>query len=213
MYEELTPRASKIINTLAQEEARRLNHSQLTPEHILLGLIRDGEGIAIKSLVNLGVNLNQLRSDIELAVKKVGGTLLLGDVPPSPRIDRILKLSSIEARNLGHNYIGTEHLLLGILKEESGTAALILESKNISIDKVRNEILRLLGHTGIRRPTEKASVKTPTLDEFARDLTQLAKKNELDPVIGREVEIERVIQILSRRKKNNTVFIGVPGVG
>ncbi len=213
MFEDLTPRANKIIHILAQEEAKRLNHDQLTPEHILLGLIRDGDGIAVKALVNLGVDLNQLRSDIEVAIKKSGGTLLLGEVPPSPRIEKILKLSSLEARNLGHTYIGTEHLLLGILKEESGTAALILESKDINIEKVRNEILRLLGHTGIMKSKEKVSVKTPTLDEFGRDLTALAQKNELDPVIGREKEIERVIQILSRRKKNNPVLIGEPGVG
>jgi ATP-dependent Clp protease ATP-binding subunit ClpC len=213
MFEDLTPRANKIIHILAQEEAKRLNHDQLTPEHILLGLIRDGDGIAVKALVNLGVDLNQLRTDVELAVKKSGGTLLLGEVPPSPRIEKILKLSSLEARNLGHTYIGTEHLLLGILKEESGTAALILESKDINIDKVRNEILRLLGHTGIIKSKEKVSIKTPTLDEFGRDLTALAQKKELDPVIGREKEIERVIQILSRRKKNNPVLIGEPGVG
>ncbi len=211
--EDLTPRAHKIINILAQEEAKRLNHDQLTPEHILLGLIRDGDGIAVKALVNLGVNLDQLRTDIELAVKKTGGTLLLGDVPPSPRIEKVLKLSAYEARNLGHTYIGTEHLLLGILREESGTAALILESKDINIEKVRNEILRLLGHTGFVKPKEKKDVKTPNLDEFGRDLTQLARSKELDPVIGREKEIQRVIQILSRRKKNNPVLIGEPGVG
>ncbi len=213
MFEDLTPRANKIIHILAQEEAKRLNHDQLTPEHILLGLIRDGDGIAVKALVNLGVDLNQLRSDVEVAIKKSGGTLLLGEVPPSPRVEKILKLSSLEARNLGHTYIGTEHLLLGILKEESGTAALILESKDINIEKVRNEILQLLGHTGIMKSKEKISVKTPTLDEFGRDLTALAMKKELDPVIGRQNEIERVIQILSRRKKNNPVLIGEPGVG
>ena len=157
--EDLTPRAHKIINILAQEEAKRLNHDQLTPEHILLGLIRDGDGIAVKALLNLSVDLNQLRTDIELAVKKTGGTLLLGDVPPSPRIEKVLKLAAYEARNLGHTYIGTEHLLLGILREESGTAALILESKDINIDKVRNEILRLLGHTGFIKPKEKQVVK------------------------------------------------------
>ncbi len=213
MFEDLTPRANKIIHILAQEEAKRLNHDQLTPEHILLGLIRDGDGIAVKALVNLGVDLNQLRSDVEVAIKKSGGTLLLGEVPPSPRVEKILKLSSLEARNLGHTYIGTEHLLLGILKEESGTAALILESKDVNIEKVRNEILQLLGHTGIMKSKEKVSVKTPTLDEFGRDLTALAQKKELDPVIGRQNEIERVIQILSRRKKNNPVLIGEPGVG
>ncbi|MDH4128284.1 MAG: ATP-dependent Clp protease ATP-binding subunit [Spirochaetota bacterium] len=213
MFEDLTPRANKIIHILAQEEAKRLSHDQLTPEHILLGLVRDGDGIAVKALINLGVDLNQLRNDVEVAIKKSGSTLLLGEVPPSPRIEKILRLSSLEARNLGHTYIGTEHLLLGILKEESGTAALILESKDINIEKVRNEILRLLGHTGIMKSKDKVGIKTPTLDEFGRDLTVLAQKKELDPVIGREKEIERVIQILSRRKKNNPVLIGEPGVG
>ena len=155
MIEDLTPRANRVIYVLSQEEAKRLNHDQLTPEHMLLGLIRDGEGIAIKALVNLGVDLSQLRNDVETAVKKVSGTLLAGELPPSPRIEKILRLSAMEARNLGHNYIGTEHLLLGLLKEESGTAALILESRDISMDKVRNEILRLLGHAGITRPKEK----------------------------------------------------------
>lgn len=213
MFEDLTPRANKVIHILAQEEAKRLNHDQLTPEHVLLGLIRDGEGLGVKALVNLGVDLNQLRSDIELAVKKSGGTLLLGEVPPSPRIEKILKYSSMEARNLGHTFIGTEHLLLGILREQTGTAALILESKEITIDKLRNEILRLLGHSGIIKPKDKSAIKTPTLDEFGRDLTLLAKRKELDPVISREIEIDRVIQILSRRKKNNPVLIGEPGVG
>lgn len=213
MFEDLTPRANKIIHILAQEEAKRLNHDQLTPEHILLGLIRDGDGIAVKALVNLGVDLSQLRSEVEMTIKKSGGTLLLGEVPPSPRVERVLQLSSVEAKNLGHTYIGTEHLLLGLLKEESGTAALILESRDIHIDKVRNEILRLLGHIGMIRSREKVSVKTPVLDEFGRDLAALAIKRELDPVIGREKEIERVIQILSRRKKNNPVLIGEPGVG
>ncbi len=213
MYEDLTPRANKVINILAQQEAKRLNHDQLTPEHILLGLIRDGEGIAVKALLNLNVELNQLRSDIEIAVKKSGGTLLLGDVPHSPRVEKILKLSTMEARGLGHTYIGTEHLLLGILKEENGTAALILESKDINVDRVRNEILRLLGHTGMVKQKEKIPVKTPTLDEFGRDLTELARRHELDPVVGREKEIDRLIQILSRRKKNNPVLIGEPGVG
>lgn len=212
-YEDLTPRANKVINILAQEEAKRLNHEQLTPEHILLGLIRDGDGIAVKALLNLTVDLNQLRSDIELAVKKTGGTILLGDVPHSPRVEKVLKLSTMEARGLGHTYIGTEHLLLGILKEESGTAALILESKDINVDKVRNEILRLLGHTGMSKHKEKTPIKTPTLDEFGRDLTELAKNKELDPVVGRLNEIERLVQILSRRKKNNPVLIGEPGVG
>lgn len=212
-YEDLTPRANKIINILAQEEAKRLNHDQLTPEHILLGLIREGEGIAVKALINLNIELNQLRNDIELAVKKSGGTLLIGDVPHSSRVEKILKLSTMEARGLGHTYIGTEHLLLGILKEESGTAALILESKNVNVDKVRNEILKLLGHTSMSKHKDKAPVKTPTLDEFGRDLTELARRKELDPVVGRETEIERLIQILSRRKKNNPVLIGEPGVG
>ena len=214
MFEDLTPRANKIIYILAQEEAKRLNHDQLNPEHILLGLIRDGDGIAVKALINLGVDLNQLRTEIEMAVSKTSSTIFVGgEVPPSPRIKKILEFSSIEARTLGHTYIGTEHLLLGILREESGTGALILESKDVTLDKIRNEILKLLGQSGVSKPKQRITVKTPTLDEFGRDLTALARKGELDPVIGRHNEIERVIQILSRRKKNNPVLIGEPGVG
>ena len=213
MFEDLTPRANKIIHILAQEEAKRLNHDQLSPEHILLGLIRDGDGIAVKALVNLGINLSQLREELESAIRKNDNNLLIGEIPTSPRVDKILKLSSLEARNLSHTYIGTEHLLLGILKEENGTAALILESKSLNVEKIRNEILRLLGHAGSIRTKNKNHVKTPNLDEFGRDLMVLSYKKELDPVIGRKKEIERVIQILSRRKKNNPVLIGEPGVG
>jgi ATP-dependent Clp protease ATP-binding subunit ClpC len=217
MFEDLTPRANKIIYNLAQEEAKRLNHHQLYPEHILLGLIREGDGIAVKTLLNLGVDLNELRSEIESSMKKRGGTLLMGEVPPSPRIEKIMQLSAKESRFMGHNYIGTEHLLLGILREESGTATLILESKNITIDKLRHEILRLLGQSPPDFKTlqkdNRVQAKTPTLDEHSRDLTKLAQRGELDPVIGREKEIERVVQILCRRKKNNPVLIGEPGVG
>lgn len=213
MFEGLTPRAQKIIGLMAQEEARRLNHDRLLPEHILLGLLKHGQGIAIDTLKNLGVVLEDLQHDIEKAIRKSGEILMLGEVPPSPRIEKILRYSAEESKNLGHTYIGTEHLLLGILREDNSKAAMILESRGVKLDMVRNNILKLLGFGTMPKRSGGESVKTPTLDDFSRDLTEIARQGKLDPVIGRQKEIERVVQILSRRKKNNPVLIGEPGVG
>jgi ATP-dependent Clp protease ATP-binding subunit ClpC len=212
MFKGLTERAQRVINVLAQEEAKKLNHDKLMPEHILLGFIREGEGVAIKALVNLGIDLNVLREDIVSGTKKSGGILLLGDVPPSPRAQRVLELSADEARNMGHNYIGTEHLLLGILREGDSGILNAFDKQGIKVAAIRDEINRLLGtnKTGVKKKPDR---RTPTLDEFGRDLTALAKEKKLDPVIGRETEIKRVIQILCRRTKNNPVLIGEPGVG
>jgi len=212
MFKGLTERAQRVINVLAQEEAKKLNHDKLLPEHILLGLIRDGEGVAIKALINLSVDLQMLREDIIVNTKRSCGILLLGDVPPSNRAQRVLELSADEARSMGHNYIGTEHLLLGILREGNNTILNAFDKQGIKISSVREEINRLLGtnRTAIKKKIDK---RTPTLDEFGRDLTILAKENKLDPVIGREKEIKRIIQILCRRTKNNPVLIGEPGVG
>jgi ATP-dependent Clp protease ATP-binding subunit ClpC len=212
MFKGLTERAQRVINVLAQEEAKKLNHDKLMPEHILLGFIREGEGVAIKALVNLGIDLNVLREDIVSGTKKSGGILLLGDVPPSPRAQRVLELSADEARNMGHNYIGTEHLLLGILREGDSGILNAFDKQGIKVAAIRDEINRLLGtnQTGVKKKPDR---RTPTLDEFGRDLTALAKEKKLDPVIGRETEIKRVIQILCRRTKNNPVLIGEPGVG
>lgn len=212
MFKGLTERAQRVINILAQEEAKKLNHDKLLPEHILLGLIREGEGVAVKALINLGVDLNMLREDIIANTKKTGGILLLGDVPPSTRAQRVLELSADEARNMGHNYIGTEHLLLGLLREGDSRILSAFDKQGIKISNIREEINRLLGMNRIE-VKKKVDRRTPTLDEFGRDLTQLAKEKKLDPVIGRENEIKRVIQILCRRTKNNPVLIGEPGVG
>ena len=212
MFKGLTERAQRVINILAQEESKKLNHDKLLPEHILLGLIREGEGVAIKALINLGVDLNMLREDIIANTKRTGGILLLGDVPPSTRAQRVLELSADEARSMGHNYIGTEHLLLGLLREGDSGILNAFDKQGIKISNVREEINRLLG-TSKTDVKKKVDRRTPTLDEFGRDLTNLAKDKKLDPVIGREKEIKRVVQILCRRTKNNPVLIGEPGVG
>jgi ATP-dependent Clp protease ATP-binding subunit ClpC len=212
MFKGLTERAQRVINILAQEESKKLNHDKLLPEHILLGLIREGEGVAIKALINLGVDLNMLREDIIANTKRTGGILLLGDVPPSTRAQRVLELSADEARSMGHNYIGTEHLLLGLLREGDSGIMNAFDKQGIKISNVREEINRLLG-TSKTDVKKKVDRRTPTLDEFGRDLTSLAKEKKLDPVIGRAKEIKRVIQILCRRTKNNPVLIGEPGVG
>jgi len=212
MFKGLTERAQRVINILAQEEAKKLNHDKLLPEHILLGLIREGEGVAVKALINLGLDLNMLREDIVANTKRTGGVLLLGDVPPSSRAQRVLELSADEARNMNHNYIGTEHLLLGLLREGDSNILNAFDKQGIKISHVREEINRLLG-TNRAEIKKKVDRRTPTLDEFGRDLTALARDNNLDPVIGREKEIKRVIQILCRRTKNNPVLIGEPGVG
>jgi ATP-dependent Clp protease ATP-binding subunit ClpC len=213
MFEGLTPRAQKIIGLMAQEEAKRLNHDKLVPEHILLGLLKHGQGIAIDTLKNLGVDLEQLQRDIENSIRKSGEIFMLGEVPPSPRIEKVLRYSAEESKNLGHTYIGTEHLLLGVLREDNSKAAMILESRGVKLDKVRSSILKLLGFGTMPRSVSSETVKTPTLDDFSRDLTDIARQGKLDPVIGRQTEIDRVVQILSRRKKNNPVLIGEPGVG
>jgi len=212
MFKGLTERAQRVINILAQEESKKLNHDKLLPEHILLGLIREGEGVAIKALINLGIDMNMLREDVIANTKKTGGILLLGDVPPSTRAQRVLELSADEARSMGHNYIGTEHLLLGLLREGDSVILTAFEKQGIKIANVREEINRLLG-TDRTEVKKKVDRRTVTLDEFGRDLTSLAKENKLDPVIGRGKEIKRVIQILCRRTKNNPVLIGEPGVG
>ena len=211
MFNRFTERAKKVI-FLAREEARRLDHDYLGTEHILLGLIREGEGIGAATLQNLAIDLAQVRAEVEKAVGRGGGTLFLGQIPFTPRAKKVLELAVTEARNLGHNYIGTEHLLLGLIREAEGVAAQILTSLGADLGKVREEVSNLLGTKVSPEQVAKAS-QTPTLDRFGRDLTRLARDGELDPVINRQKEIERVIQILSRRTKNNPVLIGEAGVG
>jgi ATP-dependent Clp protease ATP-binding subunit ClpC len=213
MQDRFTERVRKVMY-LAREEAGRLHHDYIGTEHLLLGIIREGEGIAATVLNNLGLDLDTIRQSIENMVPTSGGTLTIGEIPFTPRAKRVLELSVEEARLFGHNYVGTEHLLLGLIREGEGVAARVLMELGADRKRVREETLKLLGGSsqGAAKPTEKKS-ETPALDQFGRDLTQLAIEGELDPVIGREEEIERVIQVLCRRKKNNPVLIGEPGVG
>ncbi len=211
MQERFTERVRKVIS-LARQEAVKLHHDHIGTEHLLLGLVKEGEGVAAVVLTNLGVNLDDLRRAVENAVTTGSETLVLGEVPLNQDARSALNYSVDEARKMNHTYIGTEHLLLGLLREERGLGCQILQSLGAEIDLVRNETMKLLGGGKPGHPAKSRS-KTPALDYFSRDLTQLVREDKLDPVIGRNREIERVIQILARRKKNNPVLIGEAGVG
>ncbi len=217
MFERFTEKAIKVI-MLAQEEARRLGHNFVGTEQILLGLIGEGTGVAAKVLKSMGVNLKDARVEVEKIIGRGSGFVAV-EIPFTPRAKRVLELSLEEARQLGHNYIGTEHLLLGLIREGEGVAARVLENLGVDLAKVRTQVIRMLGETaevgagGSSSSSAKGSTKTPTLDEFGNNLTQLASEAKLDPVVGRHNEIDRVIQILGRRTKNNPVLIGEPGVG
>ena len=214
MFERFTEKAIKVI-MLAQEEARRLGHNFVGTEQILLGLIGEGTGVAAKVLKSLGVNLKDSRIEVEKIIGRGSGFVAV-EIPFTPRAKRVLELSLEEARQLGHNYIGTEHLLLGLIREGEGVAARVLENLGIDLTKVRTQVIRMLGETaevGSGAGSGKGSVKTATLDEFGTNLTKLASESKLDPVVGRHAEIDRVVQILGRRTKNNPVLIGEPGVG
>ena len=213
MFERFTEKAIKVI-MLAQEEARRLGHNFVGTEQILLGLIGEGTGIAAKVLKSMGVNLKDARIEVEKIIGRGSGFVAV-EIPFTPRAKRVLELSLEEARQLGHNYIGTEHLLLGLIREGEGVAARVLENLGVDLSKVRTQVIRMLGETAEVTAGSGSSsrTKTPTLDEFGTNLTQLAQEGKLDPVVGRTREIERVIQILGRRTKNNPVLIGEPGVG
>ncbi|WP_341879991.1 ATP-dependent Clp protease ATP-binding subunit [Synechococcus sp. UW140] len=213
MFERFTEKAIKVI-MLAQEEARRLGHNFVGTEQILLGLIGEGTGVAAKVLKSMGVNLKDARVEVEKIIGRGSGFVAV-EIPFTPRAKRVLELSLEEARQLGHNYIGTEHLLLGLIREGEGVAARVLENLGVDLAKVRTQVIRMLGETAevSAGGGSKGSTKTPTLDEFGSNLTQLASDGKLDPVVGRQNEIERVIQILGRRTKNNPVLIGEPGVG
>jgi ATP-dependent Clp protease ATP-binding subunit ClpC len=212
MFERFTEKAIKVI-MLAQEEARRLGHNFVGTEQILLGLIGEGTGVAAKVLKSMGVNLKDARIEVEKIIGRGSGFVAV-EIPFTPRAKRVLELSLEEARQLGHNYIGTEHLLLGLIREGEGVAARVLENLGVDLSKVRTQVIRMLGETAEVSPGGSSGrTKTPTLDEFGSNLTQMAIDNKLDPVVGRAKEIERVIQILGRRTKNNPVLIGEPGVG
>lgn len=223
MFERFTEKAIKVI-MLAQEEARRLGHNFVGTEQVLLGLIGEGTGVAAKTLKSMGVNLKDARAEVEKIIGRGSGFVAV-EIPFTPRAKRVLELSWDEARQLGHNYIGTEHLLLGLIREGEGVAARVLENLGVDLNKVRSNVIKMLGESkpqattggGSSSSTSSSSTggktKTPSLDEFGRDLTLAAQELRLDPVVGREKEIERVIQILARRTKNNPVLLGEPGVG
>ncbi len=214
MFERFTEKAIKVI-MLAQEEARRLGHNFVGTEQILLGLIGEGTGVAAKVLKSLGVNLKDSRIEVEKIIGRGSGFVAV-EIPFTPRAKRVLELSLEEARQLGHNYIGTEHLLLGLIREGEGVAARVLENLSIDLTKVRSQVIRMLGETAevsSGSNSTKGNLKTATLDEFGTNLTKLASESKLDPVVGRYAEIDRVVQILGRRTKNNPVLIGEPGVG
>lgn len=212
MFGRFTERAQKVL-ALAQEEAVRLGHNNIGTEHILLGLIREGEGIAAKALVALGLSLEKIQDEVESLIGR--GQEQPTNIAYTPRAKKVIELSMDEARKLGHTYVGTEHILLGLIREGEGVAARVLNNLGVSLNKARQQVLQLLGSSEAVSSHHGASqnVSTPTLDSLARDLTAIAKEGNLDPVIGRSKEIERVIQVLSRRTKNNPVLIGEPGVG
>ena len=210
MWEPFTERARRSI-VLAQEEAQRLGNNYIGTEHLLLGIISEGESVAAKVLENLGINLQKVRGEVESIVGK-GNASSQQEMVFTPRAKRVIELAFEEARALAHNYIGTEHLLLGLVREGEGVAARVLSNLGVDPAKIRSEITKLLGVETSVAPA-KERTKTPTLDSYGRDLTELARENKLDPVIGRAGEIERVIQVLSRRTKNNPALIGEPGVG
>ena len=230
MYERFTDRARKVMQ-LANQEAQRFNHEYIGTEHILLGLIKEGSGVAANVLKNLDVDLRKIRLEVEKLVQSGPDMVTMGKLPQTPRAKKVIEYSMEEARNLNHNYVGTEHILLGLLREQEGVAAQVLMNLGLKLEEVREEVLNLLGHGmeggegGERRRRTCAAAaaaanrrksgksKTPALDSFGRDLTELARQGKLDPVIGREKEIERAIQILSRRTKNNPVLLGEAGVG
>jgi len=220
MFNRFTERARKVL-VLAKEEARRFSHDYIGTEHILLGLIREGDGVACAVLQNLGIDLERGRLEVEKLISPGSSTSVMGDIPFTPRAKKALELATEEARTLGHNYIGTEHILLGLIREGEGVAYQVLFSLGIDLKRARQEIVALLGgeqeitgaQPGASVPGQPGTSKTPALDSFGRDLTKLAREGELDPVIGRQMEIERVVQILSRRTKNNPVLLGEAGVG
>ena len=212
-FDKFTERARRVL-TLAQEEAQRFNHNYIGTEHLLLGLVREGEGVAAKVLGNLGVELSKVRSAVEFIIGR-GDRAVLGEIGLTPRAKKVIELAVDEARRLNHHYIGTEHLLLGLVREGEGIAASVLESLGVNLERVRAETTRILAQSMPQSAARagRASSRTPTVDQLGIDLTAASRAGKLDPVIGRHKEIERVIQIVSRRTKNNPVLIGEPGVG
>ena len=218
MFERFTERARQVV-VLAQEEARILKHNYIGTEHILLGLLREEEGLAARVLESLDITVERVRAQVVRIVGS-GEEVTSGQIPFTPRAKKVLELALREALSLGHNYIGTEHILLGLVRENEGVAARILLDFDADSEKIRNEVIRMLSGPGGRRQGQAGSGQSgegkkssKLLDQFGRNLTRLAAEGKLDPVVGRETEIERIMQILSRRTKNNPVLIGEPGVG
>jgi ATP-dependent Clp protease ATP-binding subunit ClpC len=222
MYERFTDRARKVMQ-LANQEAQRFNHEYIGTEHILLGLVKEGVGVAVQVLHNLHVDLRRIQREVEKIIQPGTDVVTVGKVPQTPRAKKVIEHSIEEARNLNHNYVGTEHLLLGLIREQEGLARAVLTNLGVRLEEVRAEVLSVLGHdpaaaevrggTGGEPPAAPATRKTPALDSFGRDLTELARKGTLEPVIGRSGEIARVVQVLCCRGANNPVLVGEPGVG
>jgi ATP-dependent Clp protease ATP-binding subunit ClpC len=215
MFNRFTEKARKVV-VYAKDEAKRFNHDYIGTEHLLLGLVSEQEGVASNVLKKLGLDLTTIRIEVERTVEQGGQNPVMGDIPFTPHSKKALELASEEARNIGHNYIGTEHLLLGLMKEGEGIASRVLINLGLDLDKVRRQVLELLG-SGLPNQSSNTSSssnkKTPALDAYGRDLTEQAREDKLDPVIGRKDEVERILQILSRRTKNNPVLLGEAGVG
>src|ERR1041385_3946744 len=221
MFERFTDRARKVM-ALANQEAQRFNHEYIGTEHILLGLIKEDAGVATNVLKNLDIDLRKVRVEVEKIAQSGPDMVTMGKLPQTPRAKKVIEYAIEEARSLNHNYVGTEHLLLGLLREHDGVAAQVLMNLGLKLDEVREEVLNLLGAGNVEeepasgqgeKQGQKGRSKTPALDSFGRDLTELAREGQLDPVIGRKNEIERVIQILCRRQKNNPVLLGEAGAG
>lgn len=226
MFERFTDRARKVM-ALANQEAQRFNHEYIGTEHILLGLVKEGSGVGANVLKNLEIDLRKVRMEVERLVKSGPDMVTMGKLPQTPRAKKVIEFAIEEARNLNHNYVGTEHLLLGLLREQDGVAAQVLMNIGIKLEEVREEVLNLLGAgvenegepEGGGQPSSAQSgrkggkSRTPALDSFGRDLTEMARSGKLDPVIGREDEIERLLVVLCRRYKNNPVLLGEAGVG
>ena len=210
-FEKFSERARRVLTT-AQEEARNHNHGYIGTEHILLALAREEGGVAAKVLVNLGAGLSKVRSGVEFIIGR-GEKPGTGETGLTPRAKKVIELAIDEARHMGHNYIGTEHFLLGLLRDGEGVAASVLDSFGITMEKARAEVARILSQSASNSKLVRSTSRTPTLDKLGNDLTALARAGKLDPVIGRHKEIERVVQILSRRTKSNPALIGEPGVG
>ena len=244
MFDRFTDRAKKVMS-FARQEAMKFNHEYIGTEHILLGLVQEGSGVAANVLKNMNIDLEKIRHEVEKIVKTGPSMVTMGQLPFTPRAKKVLELSMEEASQLSHNYIGTEHLLLGLIRENEGIAAQVMMNLGVKLEEVREEVLEFLGASesnqdddsesesggggggggggGSERssresgsgsgPQSQSKSKTPALDSFGRDLTDLAREGKLDPVIGRDQEVERVVQILSRRTKNNPVLLGEAGVG